>query len=601
MESQLADLQDVSNKTFDYVVVGGGTAGCIVASRLSEDPNVIVAVLEAGPSHLEDPVILNPHSFLKPILNPEYDYNYKTVPQEGLDGQEAMFVRGRGLGGTSQINWMIWTIPQRDEIEAIGKLGNEGWTWENFHKYQRKVQRFYPPPDDERQEYKDLYNSETVGHDGPVPLIFSRDGCGAETLWEKTLGTYGVKSVKTSLDGDIKGIYKNISNIDPKTRERAHAGITYLLPALKRPNLKVLTGASVHKILTEGADGTVAASGVQFEHGGQVCTVFVRNEVVVCAGVIKSPQVLELSAIGDRKILEPLGIGVKIDLPGVGANMQEHVVMGINRWKVKEDLNIVTGGMVDEPAQAKKWSKVLGLPHTIQMVVNSLSFVPIQDASDRAELLVRRQQEKLARDAGAYPPGLKAQHELQLQMLADPRVPDFETQFFPFMFNFFPNPEPEKPYLNMFPILGRPFSRGTVHITSADPKVEPAIDPRYFSEQIDLDIMVDSVKFIRKVAQTEPFGSIIEREELPGPDVQTDEQIYEYVKKYSGSSWHTCGSNSMMPRDKGGVVDAKFKVHGTKNIRVVDLSILPLQTAVHPQATVYTLAEMACDIIRGRS
>lgn len=354
MSDKLSGLEDVANSTFDYIVVGGGTAGCVVANRLSEDLNVTVAVLEAGPPHLNDPLIDNPSVFLKPLFDPEYDYLYSTAPQPGVDGRSIMFPRGRGLGGTSQINWMIWNIPQKEEVEAVRKLGNEGWTWDNFVKYQKKVQRFYPPSEGGLNEFKNLYNPDSVGHDGPVPLIFSRDSSGSEALWQQSLAKHGVRTTSTSLDGNVVGTYKNISNIKPETNKRAHSTTTYLLPALDRPNLRVLTDACVYKILTEADDGVVVASGVEFEHGGRVHTVHCRKEVIVCAGTVKSPHILELSGIGDRKILEPLGIDVKVDLPGVGTNVQEHVSMGTNRWKIKEDKNIVTSGMLEDPVQAEK-------------------------------------------------------------------------------------------------------------------------------------------------------------------------------------------------------------------------------------------------------
>ncbi|EKM52404.1 uncharacterized protein PHACADRAFT_260760 [Phanerochaete carnosa HHB-10118-sp] len=600
MASKLADIQDIADKTFDYIVIGGGTAGCVVASRLSEDSDVTVAVLEAGPPHLDDPIIRDSAAFLKLILDPKYDYMYTTTPQPRAGDQPVLWACGRGLGGSSLINWLVWTIPPRQDIDGIGKLGNEGWTWERFHSYQKKLQKFYPPPKNELSEFKNLYNPESVGHDGPVPISFSRDSSGAEALWQKSLAKYGVETITTSLDGNVTGTFKTVSNINPETHQRGHAAAAYLVPALDRPNLRVLTNAYVHKIVTDRSDGDVAASGVEFEHGGQPYTVFAKKEVVLSAGAIKSPHILELSGIGDRKILEPLGIEVKVDLPGVGSNVQDHVSMGFIRWKVREDQNIVTSGMLDDPAQAEKLRVALGLPDAIKMTLNGASFIPIQNISDRTDVLVRRQKEKLAQNASTYPPGLKEQHEILLQLLEDPNVPDFEILFLPFMGSFFPNPEPEKPYLNMPAILPRPHSRGTIHATSADPKANPAMDPRYYEEEIDIDIMVDGVKFMRKVAKAEPFNKIVEKEELPGPDVQTDEQICEYIRKHSTSTFHTCGSNSMLPRDKGGVVDHEFKVYGTQNIRVVDLSVLPMLTTVHPMATVFTLAEMACDVVRAR-
>ncbi|EKM49570.1 uncharacterized protein PHACADRAFT_214131 [Phanerochaete carnosa HHB-10118-sp] len=291
MASKLADIQDIVDKTFDYVVVGGGTAGCVVASRLAEDPDVTVAVLEAGPPQFGDSIIEDPAAFMKLMLDPKYDHMYTTTPQLRAGDQP-----------------VLWS-------------------------------RFFPPPKNELSEFETFHDSESVGYDGPVPLIFSRDSSGAEALWQKSLAKYGVEVNTANLDGNATGTFKTVSNINPETRQRAHSATTYLIPAL--------TGQ------TSQSDGDVAASGVEFEHGGRVYTVFVK-EVVLSAGAIKSPHILELSGIGDRKILEPLGIEVKIDLPGVGANVQDHVSMGFNRWKLKEDQNIVTSGMLQDPAQAEK-------------------------------------------------------------------------------------------------------------------------------------------------------------------------------------------------------------------------------------------------------
>ncbi|EKM53803.1 uncharacterized protein PHACADRAFT_211447 [Phanerochaete carnosa HHB-10118-sp] len=603
MKQKLAKIADILGKEFDFVIVGGGTAGCVVAARLSENPNISVALLEAGSAHFDDPLVSDPFRWTKIIDNPKYDWKYLTTPQPGLHGEPTMWPRGRGLGGTSQINglpglkpaaWaglglgsgsglgstlpqaqaralspsrartsLVWNLQQREEMDAVGELGNEGWNWETFHKYAKKVQRFCPPDPNERSEFKNLYKSDAVGHDGPIPLSFGRDSCGADAAWQRALAENGVDTISTALDGDIAGTWKSVSNVDPHADE-------------------------------------VAATAVEFEHCGQVHKVFARKEVIVSAGhvfpsAVESPHVLELSGIGDRKILEPLGIPVQLDLPSVGTNVQEHIAMAVSQIKMVEDRGLITSTMLDNKGLSEKIWMEFGLKDSFKLSLNNFSFVPIQIGSERAEQLVQKQSAKIAK--GDYPLGLKASYEKQLELLENPKVPDFEMMFLPFPI-LMPPPVPDKPYITIFPIVSRPFTRGTIHVQSADPKAWPAIDPHYYEEDIDLDIMVDATKFVRKVTQTEPFKSLVVEEQLPGPSVNTDEEMYEYARKYTYSGWHTAGSMSMMPRDKGGVVDPRFRVYGTKNIRVVDLSILPIHTAVHPQATVYAIAEMACDIVR---
>ncbi|EKM53786.1 uncharacterized protein PHACADRAFT_125734 [Phanerochaete carnosa HHB-10118-sp] len=591
MEQKLAGIADISGKEFDFVVAGGGTAGCVVAARLSENPNISVALLEAGPAHFDDPLVSGYVGWTGTVTNPEYDWNYLTTPQRGFKGEPTIFPRGRGLGGSSQINWLIWQLPQREEMDAVGKLGNEGWNWETFHKYAKKVQRFCPPDPNERNEFKNLYKSDAVGHDGPISISFGRDSCGADAAWQRALAVNGVDTISTALDGDIAGTWKGVANVDPVSRSRAYSANGYLYPALDRPNLKVLVDAYVYKLITSEHADEVVATAVEFEHGGQVHKVFARKEVIVSAGhvAVKSPHILELSGVGDRKILEPLGIPVQLDLPSVGTNVQEHVTMIGSRIKMVEDRGLITFGMLDDREFAEKLRVTLGLKDSFNLAQDGFSFVPIQIGSERAEQLVQKQRAKFAK--GDYSPGLKASYEKQLELLANPKVPDFEIFFFPSTFPI-PPPEPSKPHVGIYSLVSRPFTRGTIHVQSADPKAWPAIDPHYFEEDIDMDIMVDAMKFIRKVTRTEPFKSLVVEEQLPGPNVNTDEEISAYVRKNTCSSFHTTGSMSMMPRDKGGVVDPRFRVYGTKNIRVVDLSILPIHTAVHPQATVYAIAEM---------
>jgi len=251
--------------------------------------------------------------------------------------------------------------------------------------------------------------------------------------------------------------------------------------------------------------------------------------------------------------------------------------------------------LLKDPAfKAKTHESYPGLPGPFSLLFTGLSFVSIQDVSDRAAKLIEQQKAKIERDASKYPPGLKEQYDVMIQLMKDNDVPDIEIIVWPFSFN----PDTSKPYIGLLPVIGHPFSRGTIHVNSVDPKESPAIDPHYFEEEVDFEVLVDAFKFARKVAETGAFKELTVAEASPGADIVTDEQIREHVRGKLSTIWHGCGSLSMLPHDKGGVVDSRLKVYGTKNIRVVDLSILPLLVNSHTQATVYGIAEMAADIIK---
>jgi len=217
-----------------------------------------------------------------------------------------------------------------------------------------------------------------------------------------------------------------------------------------------------------------------------------------------------------------------------------------------------------------------------------------------ADALISAHAQKLEKDykEGAISPSLWEQYNMQLRHLRDETRPDVEFVITPMLLPYYPR-EPGKAYLTIIGALNHPFSRGTIHVKSTDPQVQPAIDPGYFSQEFDMQILVEQAKFIRRLVDTEPFKSYIDTEVVPGSDVRTDDGLREYIKKGLNTIWHTCGSCSMLPREKGGVVDEQLKVYGTTNVRVVDLSIVPLHFATHPQAPVYAIANQAADIIMG--
>ncbi|KZT10003.1 GMC oxidoreductase [Laetiporus sulphureus 93-53] len=593
MESRLSQVADISGKRFDFVIVGGGTSGLTLANRLSENPNVAVVVLEAGKAHIDDLRILSPNGWLQQIMQPEYDWKFSTVPQGHAANSALVWSRGKGLGGSSALNLMLWTRPQREDIDAIERLGNPGWNWDRFHEYSKKSEKFVPVVAASPSEYKDLIEEKSVGSNGPIPISFVPTSSGAEAPYQKSLAKHGVQLSHDSLSGETTGTWKSLSVVDPETGNRSYASNAYLLPVIDRPNLKVLTEAYVTKIVTLRDGGELNASGIEFECNGRTYTVYAGKEVILSAGAIKTPTILELSGIGDPAILEPLGIVVQKDLPAVGANVRDKLY---TRIVLEMQDGIVSSNLLKDPNfQEKLRSSHPNLKGPFTLAMTGVTFLPVQAFSENANAIIERCAEKISADASAYPPGVKEQLDIQLDLLKDEAVPDTELLVTPFSFA---PPIQGRPYIILAVCVSHPFSRGSIHIQSADPKVAPLIDPHYFEESVDLDIIVEATKFARKVAQTEPFKSITVQEVVPGPSVITDEQLRDTVRNNLSTIWHTVGSASMLPEDKGGAVDATLKVYGTKNIRIVDLSVIPLPIASHTQTVAYAIAEQAADIIK---
>ncbi|KZT05785.1 GMC oxidoreductase [Laetiporus sulphureus 93-53] len=600
MQHKLPVLSDVAGISFDYVIIGGGTAGLALANRLSENPRVSIAVLEAGKAHIDDPLITKPDGWLEQFMNPEYDWAFPVVPQTHAGGQSMPWNRGKGLGGSSAMNLMGWTRPQHDEFDAIERLGNLGWNFDRFCMYSQKSERFMSPDVMKSQkDYRDLFVKESIGTDGPIPLSFARMSVGVEYELQQSLEKNGVSTVADMLGGELLGTTKIISSIEPANETRAYSASHYLFPVLEeRPNLKVLSEAYVTKIVTQKESEEIVATNVEFEHGGALHRVHVRLEVILSAGTIKSPNILELSGIGDRAILEPLGIPVVHNLPAVGTNIQDHVTHPGLVFDMRGDRNIVTGDLMkDSTFQDKLKELYPDAVGPLSLAWTSITYLSLQGISDRADTIISMQAAKVKQGGAEYPPGLNEQYQLQLELLRNPQVPDVELMLFPFS-PFRPNTS-GIPRLALLPVLSHPFSRGTIHISSADPKAAPIIDPHYYEQEVDLEIMLEGLKFARNVSQTEPFKDLISVELLPGPNVTDENQLREHVRARFGTAWHAVGSLSMSPKDKGGVVDPNFKIYGTKNIRVVDLSIFPLEPAAHPQVLAYGIAEMAADVIKG--
>ncbi|KZP21381.1 GMC oxidoreductase, partial [Athelia psychrophila] len=324
----LVTIPEVADKAFDYIVIGAGPAGLAAAARLSEDHTVSVALLEAGEPNLSDPNILLSAQFGKTFNDPKVHATlaFPIVPQKNALNLAPGWNRGKGLGGTSAMNLMAYSRPPKDDIDAFGKLGNEGWNWDDYLKYSKLSECFHPAAPEHAALYPHTYKIENHGTSGPLFVSTPHHVHTIDLLFKETCEAKGLRIIEDPYGGDISGMWLSSATMDPKTWTQSSAATTFYEPNARRQNFSVLCEAYVSRILFPDAlnNEDITATGVEFIHGGKTHTVNVMKEVVLSAGTIKSPHILELSGIGQPELLNSLGIPVKVELAGVGENMQEH-------------------------------------------------------------------------------------------------------------------------------------------------------------------------------------------------------------------------------------------------------------------------------------
>ncbi|KAJ7886669.1 GMC oxidoreductase [Mycena leptocephala] len=616
-----AAQHDVSGKMFDYVIIGGGTAGLALASRLSEDPSVTVAVIEAGDANLGDPNILVPGQFEATFTNPKYDWAFPTEKQIFSNEKEFIWSRGKGLGGSSGMNFCAWVKPPVKDVDAIEKLGNPGWNWKEYLKYSQRSETFHPPAQEQMNLYPHTYEVELRGTSGPIHTTIPFHHHAIDVLFQQTLVNKGLKSIKAiwwrsalntrnwlmgiDTDNKINGTWIANANLDPRTWTRSYSATGYFLPAQDRPNLTILTEATVTRILFNDtiAGQKLTAKGVEFVHNKCTCEVNAKYEVILSAGTIQSPQILELSGIGRPEILRKIGVEMKIKLDGVGEN-----IFGVSFELAGSP---ETYDRMRDPKYKAETLKLHGEGRGPQRVgITSFAYFPLSAATAEAPALIERAAAGLTAER-SFPPGLQEQFDLQFECLRRDDGVDLEIVAFPGFFtavlsriwklltDFQATPEPDKSYVTILSVLNHPLSRRTIHAKRANPFDLPSIDPRYFENDFgkrypvnmidvdicrhfsNLEILVQHIKYIRTMVDIEPFQSGVVREVDPGPNYVTDQDIRDCIKNNHGTSWHTVGSCSMLPREKRGVVDPELKVYGTNNLRIVDISIVPIHIAAH--------------------
>ncbi|KAL3292683.1 GMC oxidoreductase, partial [Colletotrichum asianum] len=592
LSSKIASLQGLDD-AFDYVIVGGGTAGLVVASRLTEDHEVCVLVVEAGSDQTLWLACIERRSMTR--TSP------RSLKYAGLNNRRINQSRGKMLGGSSGLNFMLMLYPTSGVLDAWGALGNNGWDFDSLAPYFRKFATDHPPS----QSAKDGYHDDALNGNGPLQVSFGEGYSAMNTAWMSTFEKLGLGMTGDPRGGKAFGAFQNPCSIDPETKTRSYAANAYYTTeAASRPNLVVLTEALVKKINFNTTSGGAVATGVHVvAKNGEEKEISAKNEVILAAGALQTPQLLELSGIGGRQHLERHGIPVIVDNPNVGENMQDHPVVcqsfevsdGVPSGDVLRDANILNA-LVGQYQATREGP--LG-----QSTISS-AYTPLADGSG----LVQKEGKTNLFESHKDQIEISAA-KLVRSLVESPDEPTCQYLLFPSQITINDHPAnmaeyilPSHPdnYITIMTVLNHPFSRGCVHITSPDYKDLPAWDPRYNANPLDLELLASNVQFVEKIVGTEPFGGLIKAggkrlPEIKGSDLESAKEI---VRQRQISIFHVSGSCAMMPREQGGAVDDRLRVYGTKKLRIVDASIVPIEPSGNIQSTVYAVAERAADLIK---
>ncbi len=524
----------------DYVVVGAGSAGCVVANRLSADPNVRVILIEAGPAD-RNPWIHIPVGYFKTMNNPSVDWCYKTEPDPGLNGRSISWPRGKVLGGSSSLNGLLYVRGQPQDYDRWRQMGNTGWGWDDVLPLFKRAEN--------NERGADAYH----GNDGPLSVSnmrIQRPICDAWVAAAQAEG-YPFNADYNGASQEGVGYFQ----LTTRNGRRCSAAVAYLKPVRARENLQIITNALVTRVNLEGK----RATGLTYKDAvGKVHRVAASREVILCGGAINSPQILMLSGIGDPEHLKENGVEPRHALPGVGCNLQDHLQARLVFKCNEPTLNDEVRSYYDQARIALKYALFRAGPMTM---------------------------------AASLATGFMKTRE-------DLETPDIQFHVQPWSAD---SPgEGVHPFsaFTMSVCQLRPESRGEIRLQGPDPKTYPRIVPRYLSTDLDCATITEGVRIARRIARRAPLSTKIAEEFRPtaGLAMEDDAGTLDWARDHSVSIYHPSGT-CKMGQDAGAVVDARLRVHGIAGLRVADCSIMPEIVSGNTNAPAIMIGEKASDLV----